>query len=103
MNRNGSHHRSYSLVACQGPDLSATACASIVTQAISDSNTSHPLMQYGSSQQHSILLRLKYVQYQSAPKEAQRRKRNQRYAELMRTDPIMTGKPNLKNCQKEMG
>ena len=33
----------------------------------------------------------------------QRRKRNQRYNALMSTDPNMTGNPNLKNCQKEMG
>jgi len=33
----------------------------------------------------------------------QRRKRNQRYTALMSTDPNMTGNPNLKNCQNEMG
>ena len=33
----------------------------------------------------------------------QRRKRSQRYTALMSTDPNMTGNPNLKNCQKEMG
>ena len=33
----------------------------------------------------------------------QRRKRNQRYNALMNTDPTMTGNPNLKNCQNEMG
>ena len=33
----------------------------------------------------------------------QRRKRNQRYNALMSTDPNMTGNPNLKNCQNEMG
>jgi hypothetical protein len=33
----------------------------------------------------------------------QRRKRNQRYKALMNTDPTMTGNPNLKNCQNEMG
>jgi hypothetical protein len=33
----------------------------------------------------------------------QRRKRSQRYNALMNTDPTMTGNPNLKNCQNEMG
>ncbi len=33
----------------------------------------------------------------------QRRKRSQRYTALMSTDPNMTGNPNLKNCQNEMG
>jgi hypothetical protein len=33
----------------------------------------------------------------------QRRKRSQRYTALMSTDPTMTGNPNLKNCQNEMG
>ncbi len=33
----------------------------------------------------------------------QRKKRNQRYNALMSTDPNMTGNPNLKNCQNEMG
>jgi len=33
----------------------------------------------------------------------QRRKRAQRYTALMSTDPNMTGNPNLKNCQNEMG
>ena len=33
----------------------------------------------------------------------QRRKRTQRYTALMSTEPNMTGNPNLKNCQNEMG
>lgn len=32
-----------------------------------------------------------------------RRKMSQRYVALMSTDPNMTGNPNLKNCQKEIG
>ncbi len=52
---------------------------------VQPNNTLHPLVDF-----FGILL-------------CQRRKRNQRYTALMNTEPTMTGNPNLKNCQNEMG